>query len=493
MKNRTLIDRTLIESPVRPSRTNRLTFTLTLLLLALLAGGYATPLRAGQQSAGAKATAVQVQKAENIQDIVAKQAALVSEFEVNGLKVLVKRREGSLTVATGLFVRGGARNITADNAGIEALMLSTATEASTNFPRERMRTETSRMGTVVGSSVNYDYSVLTMISTRPSFDRSWEIFTDIAVHPSFTKDDVAIVQSRMVAALRDDTDDPDTYLQRLQEKVAYAGHPYGNRAEGTAESVARLTPEDLQSYHQKLMMTSRLLLVIVGDLDPDQVKAKVTASFGKVPRGTYKDTAIPQLAFDKSSVDVTTRDLPTNYIQGLFVAPSPTSPDIYPMRVAVALLRDRVFEEVRVKRNLSYAPSAFLNSQGANVGGIYVSAVEANRAISVMLHEITRLQQELIDQEDIKGVVAQYLTTYYMSQETNAAQAGELAQAELTGGGWRNSTELINRLRALTPADVQRVSQKYMRNIRFVVLGDPKAIDAKVFVGEDQKAVGSGL
>ncbi|MCU1265484.1 MAG: putative Zn-dependent peptidase [Acidobacteria bacterium] len=455
---------------------------LIIVLLAILAGTSATPLRAGQQSATAKATAVQAQKTESIQDIVAKQAALVSEFEVNGLKVLVKRREGSLTVAAGLFIRGGARNITAENAGIESLMLSSATEASAGFPRERMRSELSRMGTVLGSGVNYDYSTLTLISTRPNFDRSWEIFADAALHPSFTKDDVAIVQSRIVASLRDDTDDPDTYLQRLQEKVAYAGHPYGNRAEGTAESVARLTPDDLQRYHQKLMETSRLLLVIVGDLDPAQMKARVSASFGKVPRGTYKPEPVPQLAFDKSSVEVTSRELPTNYVQGIFVAPPLTSPDIYPMRVAAALLRDRVFEEVRVKRNLSYAPSAFLGSQAANVGGIYVSAVDANQAIGVMLDEIARLQRELIDQDDIKAVVAQYLTTYYMSQETNAAQAAELAQAELIGGGWRNSAEFINRLRALTPADVQRVAQKYMRNIRFVVIGNPKAVDAKVFL-----------
>ena len=439
---------------------------------------------AGQQSATAHAAAIQAQKTESIQDIVAKQAALVSEFEVNGLKVLVKRRAGSLTVAAGLFIRGGTRNISAENAGIEALMLASATEASTNFPRERMRSESARMGTVLSSTVNYDYSALTVMSTRPNFDRSWEMFTDVALSPSFSKDDVGIVQSRMVASLRDDTDDPDTYLQRLQEKVAYAGHPYGNRAEGTAESVARLTPEDLRRHYEKLMETSRLLLVIVGDLDPAQVKAKVTASFGKMPRGTYKPEAMPQLSFDRSSVEVTERGLPTNYIQGLFTAPPLTSPDIYPMRVAAALLRDRVFEEVRVKRNLSYAPSAFLGSQGANVGGIYVSAVEANQAIRVMLDEITRLQREPIDQDDIKSVVAQYLTSYYMSQETNAAQAAELAQAELIGGGWRNSTEFINRLRSLTPADVQRVAQKYMRNIRFVVIGDPKAVDTKVFVRE---------
>src|ERR1700742_3752231 len=74
---------------------------------------------------------------QTVQSVVAKQASLVSEFDVNGLKVLIKRREGSLTVAAGLFIRGGAANITAQNAGIETLMLSVATEATTNFPRDR--------------------------------------------------------------------------------------------------------------------------------------------------------------------------------------------------------------------------------------------------------------------------------------------------------------------------------------------------------------------
>jgi len=45
-------------------------------------------------------------------------AALVTEFDVNGLKVLVKRREGSQTVVAGLFIKGGTQNITAANAGI---------------------------------------------------------------------------------------------------------------------------------------------------------------------------------------------------------------------------------------------------------------------------------------------------------------------------------------------------------------------------------------
>jgi zinc protease len=440
-----------------------------------LAQAAATPSQAAppqQQTAPEKAA---------VRSVEAQQAALVTEFDVKGLKVLVKRRAGSQTVAAGLFIRGGASNVNAENAGIEALMLASATEASAAFPRERMRVETARMGTVIGSDVNYDYSSLTFRSTRQNFDRSWEIFTDVALHPTFTPADVSLVQSRIVASLRDDTDDPDTYLQRLQERAAYAGHPYLNRPEGTAETIAKLTPADLRKYHQQMMQSSRLLLVIVGDLDPAQLRERINASFSQLPQGDYHQATLPQLSFAAPSVEVTQRGLPTNYIQGLFTAPSLTAADIYPMRIAAAILRDRVFEEVRVKRNLSYAPNAFLGSQGANVGGLYVTAVDANQAISVMLNEVARLQHEPIENEDITAIVSQYLTTYYLGQETNAAQVGELAQYELIGGGWRNSVDFIEHLRAVNPADVQRVSQKYMRNIRFVVIGDPKRIDKNVF------------
>src|SRR6478735_9706795 len=249
---------------------------------------------------------------QDYQAVIARQAAQVTEFDVNGLKVLVKRREGSQTVAIQLYIRGGAGNITTANAGVEAFMLNVASEASTGFPRDRMRKELARMGTVLGESVSYDYSALAMTATRANFDRSWDIFTDVALHPAFTKEDVDLVKSRLVASLSDDTDEPDTYLQRLQEKVAYAGHPYLNRPEGTAESVTRLSLEDIRAYHKAMMQTSRLLLVIVGDLDANLLKPRIAASLGKLPRGDYKTPVLPQLTFNASTLDVTSRDLPTN-------------------------------------------------------------------------------------------------------------------------------------------------------------------------------------
>jgi zinc protease len=440
---------------------------LTFLLLTASAPAFAQTLGAERAPAPSKEAADTLR--------------LVTEFEVNGLKVLVKRREGSQSVVAGLFLRGGARNVTAGNAGVESLMLDVATEASQKYPLTVMRRELARTGTTLSFGINLDYSVLSLASTRRYFDRSWDIFVDSTLHPSFTQEDFDRVKNRTLVALADNEDTPDAFLQELQSRVAYAGHPYLNDPRGTTESVNRLTLEDVRRYHQQMMQTSRMLLVVVGDVDPQDIRRKVEASLGKLPKGDYKTEPLPQLSFRTPTVAVTERPLPTNYVQGVFAAPPLTSDDIYPMRVASSILQGRVYSEVRVKRNLSYAPDAFLWSQGANAGGIYVTSVDANTAVRVMLDEIRRLQTQEISPDEIKATAQQFLTRYYMGQETNAAQAGELAQYELIGGGWRNSAVVIDRLRAVTPAEVKRVANTYMRNLQFVVIGDPRQIDKGVF------------
>ncbi len=145
-------------------------------------------------------------------------------------------------------------------------------------------------------------------------------------------------------------------------------------------------------------------------------------------------------------------------------------------------MRNRLFEEVRERRQLSYAPSAELNELSANTGNIYVTAVDANQTITVMLDQIKSLRNELVDEREISGVAGQFLTTYYIDQETNAAQAAELAKYELVGGGWKNSFEFLNRLVDVTPQRVQAVSQKYLKNLRFVVVGNPVAINKAIFL-----------
>jgi predicted Zn-dependent peptidase len=179
---------------------------------------------------------------------------------------------------------------------------------------------------------------------------------------------------------------------------------------------------------------------------------------------------------------VTPRTIQTNYVKGVFNAPSLNSPDYFPMRVAMTILQQLVYEEVRVKRQLSYAPDAELDLAAANSANIYVTAVDANQAVKVMLDQIGFLKNNPINERAISGMAGQFLTNYYVGQEKNSAQVAELARYELIGGGWRNSFEFLNRIREVKPADIQAVANKYMKNLRFVVIGNPSAIDRSIFL-----------
>lgn len=428
-------------------------------------------------------TVVQINFAQAATANITAQASLVTEMDVNGLKVLFKRRPNSQTVAAGLFIRGGSRNVTAQTAGIENLMMSVATEGSVKFPRAALRRELARTGSNISNGINYDYSVFALASTREYFERSWELFADVVLNPAFYNADVELMRQKLLTSLKDDEDNPDDYLSSLVNKTVNANSSYQNDPNGTVETISSFKVEALRAYHKSVMQSSQLLLVIVGDLDPFTLKQQITASFGKLPRGDYKDAAPTALDFSKPTLNVYQRNLPTNYLDGVFAAPSPRDPDFYAMRVATTLLRDRVFEEVRVKRNLSYAPSADMGSLSANTGNIYVSAVDANRAVSVMLNEINELKTKPVETTDITSVTGQFLTNYFTGEETNAAQAAGLARYELIGGGWRNSFEFLNRAREVKPADVQNAAKKYMRNLRFVVVGDPSAINRQIFLG----------
>lgn len=413
---------------------------------------------------------------------VTDQAALVTEFDVNGLKVLVKRRINSPTVAAGLFIRGGARNITDKNAGIENLMLEAATGGSKNYPRTVLRRELSKTGSDIGSSIGSDYSSLSLTSTRQSFDRMWDIFADVAINPEFSNESVGLAKERISTGLREQETDNDNYLQILQDRIVYANHPYANPVRGTLDTISRLTSKELADYHRKVMQTSQLLLVIVGDVDAKEMEKRLAASFGKLTRGDYREQPYPAFDFSKPTLDVTQRSLPTNYVQGVFNAPSLNSPDYSAMRITMTILQGLIYNEVRNKRQLSYAPNAELGGLAANTANIYVTAVEANTAVGVMLEQVNMLKNRTLSEDVMSSVSEHYLTTYYLNQETNAAQASELAKYELVGGGWRNSFEFLNRVREVRAEDVRAAANKYIKNIRFIVIGNPASVDKNVFL-----------
>lgn len=407
--------------------------------------------------------------------------AFTEEFDVNGLKVILKRNPGNEVVAASLYIRGGVLSLTPATAGIEPLLFDVAVKGTKNYPKEVINAELSRMGTQINGNASKDYSSVNLRCIKPNFDKSWDIFADVLLNPTLDPKEVDLSRSQILTGLRQRRDNPDSYLRDMGDFLFYEGHPYALDPSGTEESVSKISIDQMRQYLKGNLVTSKLVLVVVGDVEEADLQKKVTASFGDLPVGGYTPQFPAKVEHANAGLHTVAQQLPTNYIIGYFSAPSIRDADYYPMSMATSILQQRVWEEVRTKRNLSYAPAAFFQGSLANCANLYVTAVQPDTTIKVMFAEVKRLQTQPISAKELRDKITVFLTSYYLQNETNAAQAAFLARYELAGLGWQASEMFVQNMKKVTSEDVKRVAQQYIKNIQFAVIGDPMKIDQKLF------------
>lgn len=406
----------------------------------------------------------------------------VQSFNVNGLKVIFKQNTANDIIAVNLYYKGGVTKLNADQAGIESLTLVVGLKASKNYPKDKLNAELERMNTIINTNSNLDYSYINLLCVKQNFKRSWDIFSDVILNPLFDEQDLNLEREKLISAVKQVNDNPDAYLQKIVNNEFYVDHPYSVEVNGTEETLSSFTTEDLKTYYSGLLSTSGLLLVVVGNTDRSELESMVRESFGNLPKGSFVPQMPPMVVTKEPSIKVVYRELPTNYIQGSYSAPERGTKEGYTMLIANSILRDRVWEEVRTKRSLSYAPSARYRANFSNLGAIYVTAVDPDTTIKVMINEIDRLKNEPISDKELKNKVRQFITFYYLQNETNQAQANALAFYELAGIGYKGVGEFLKQVNKVNSKDIQDVAQKYMKNLQFVLIGNPDKLEIKNFM-----------
>jgi predicted Zn-dependent peptidase len=409
-------------------------------------------------------------------------AQQAESFTVNGLKVILKQNTSNDIIAVNLVFKGGTTILEPNQAGIEALALNVALKASENYPKDRLNAELESMATQLGASSNLDYSSINMLCVKQNFEKSWDIFSDIVLNPSFTQEDFRLEREQFLSGAKQASDNADSYLQKLFRNAFYGDHPYSIEVNGTENSLQSFNAEQLKEFFTGRKTTSQMFLVVVGNTSRGELEPMVAEAFGSLLKGNFNMQMPPATSFSEPSIKVVHRELPTNYIQGSFSAPVRTTDEGYTMNITRSILRDRVWEEVRTKRSLSYAPTSRYGNLLSNYAAIYVTAVDADSTIKVMIAELQRLKDEPIPKSELENKKRQFITFYYLGNETNQNQAGVLTRFELSSAGYEEMDRFIDKLMKVTPEDIQSVANKYMNNLQFVLIGNPESLEVKNFM-----------
>ncbi len=399
-----------------------------------------------------------------------------TDFTVGGVRVILRRNTANDVIAANLYLLGGVRMTTDSTAGIEPFLFLASEQGTKKYPKDKLRKAMARLGTSIGADADQDWTEVGIRATRSTLDSTWAVFADRLMDPLLDSTEVERVRTQLLSAVRQRRDDPDALVHFLADSIAYEGHPYARSESGTERSIGRITRAELRAFQREQLVTSRMLLVVVGNVTRAQVERLVLGSLARLPRGSYVWTLPDTLPTMKPALTVEARTLPTNYLLGYVAGPPPTSKDYQALRIAASVLSGQLDGELRQRRNLTYAVNAPFREGGISSAGLYITTIAPNTALDVMRREIQVLQRELLNPEALAELVQQFLVRWYRTNETNAEQANQLARAQLFVGDWRTADQFIEKLRQVSPLDVQRAARTYFKNVRFAYVGDPAKI-----------------
>lgn len=407
----------------------------------------------------------------------------VKEFEVNGVRVLLKPATNSV-VSAQLFITGGVNNYTIEKQGIESLMLAVMTDGGTEkYPKDNYHAMLERKGIGIHGTAAYDYSLLSLRTLVKNWDQAWDIFQDVVMTPAWDEQSFEQNKGQIVSGLKQNESDPDAFLVNMSIRNTFKGQRYEKDPAGTPESIEALTLEDLTTHYRSVFKRKKLLLVVVGNVSEDDLRKKVNESFSPLTQGIPDPFFSKPVAINKATINYEERDIATNYIRGLFSAPKRGTHEAVAMRVAMAMLSERLFIEIRTKRNLSYAPAASIASMFDPYSYIYVTTTKPNDAVQVMTDEIRKIRKDGFKEKELTDMKEGFLTNYYLSQETNEAQAVSLGVAELVNG-WEFAEKFKDEVYNLKLDEVNQVFKKHANAISWYYLGKKAEADEKIFLKE---------
>jgi zinc protease len=358
------------------------------------------------------------------------------------------------------------------------MLLRVSEFGTQSYPGRDARMALARTGSRIVLQAEPDWTMFGFRGLRTEFDSTWAVFADRVMRPSLDSAGIEVVRSRMVRWTRNETTHPDALARQLARGVAFAGHPYLHDPDGTESSLTGITTDMLRDYLDARMTTSRMLVVVVGDVARDQVEEAIERTFARLPRGSYVWSLPPVWSAAKATVTVHERDLPTNYILGYFAGPESNSRDYLPFRIATMILGSIAFSDIR-ENGLSYAAGAPFLERAASGGGVYVSTTRPDTAVRIFNHTITFLQENVVRRSILQRIFKGFITDYFAMNESTTGQADFLARHELLRGDWRLAGRYLEDIRSIQGSDLSRVARRYMKNIQYVYVGRSGAVPTK--------------
>ncbi|MEJ2310255.1 MAG: pitrilysin family protein [Gammaproteobacteria bacterium] len=404
-------------------------------------------------------------------------ASEVHEFMLdNGMKVLVKEDHRAPIAVSQVWYRVGAsyepRGLTGVSHVLEHMMFKGTEKHGPNEFSQIIAANGGKENAFTGRDYTAYFQTLASDRLRVAFELEADRMENLNLDDAeFQKERQVVIEERRMR-----TDDKPTSLTYEQfNATAYRVLPYRNPVIGWRSDLENLTLEDLSHWYSAFYAPNNAALVVVGDVDPQEIHRMAQETFGKVRKREVMPVkpAIEPEQRGLTRIQVRAPAKQPYLIMG-YKTPTISSAEVewepYALEIAAAVLDGG--DSARISTTLIRG-----NRVAASAGAWYDSTMRLSNMMvfdgvpnegknvkdleKAMLSEIERLKNEPVDASELKRIITQVVASKVYEKDSVYYQAMQIGMLETVGLDWRLADTFVDKLKAVTPEQVQAVAKKY--------------------------------
>jgi predicted Zn-dependent peptidase len=384
----------------------------------------------------------------------------------NGLIVLTERMDHLRSVAMGVWIKSGSRGEAAEINGISHFVEHMVFKGTRNRTAQNIAREMDSIGGNLDAFTGKETICFNVKSLADHVPIALDVLADLVLNPIFASSDIERERGVILEEIKIDEDNPDVLVHELFTQSFWKDHPLGKPILGTTQTVARLDQPKLLDYHSGRFHAGNMVFSAAGNLEHDQYVEAVAQKFVGMPGGQPQTELPAPLATARIQLK---NKKSLEQVQICLGVPSPSITD--ENRYATLILNtvlgggmsSRLFQTIREERGMAYSVFSDL-SPYRDTGTLCVyagtSAGKALECIELIMTEFRKMKEEPLSDEELTRAKDQLKGNILMGLESSNSRMANLARQEIYFGQFFTADEIIAKIEAVQPEQIQAMAQR---------------------------------
>ncbi len=379
----------------------------------------------------------------------------------NGVRVVTEAMPGLHSASVGVWIAAGGRHERPEQNGIAHFLEHMAFKGTGRRSALDIAEEIENVGGYVNAYTSREMTAYYARVLEKDVGLALDVISDIVLNPAFDPSEIEVERHVILQEIGQALDTPDDIIFDWLQEAAFPDQAIGRTILGPAERIEGFGRADLETFVAERYRPEAIIVAAAGAVDPDAVLRAAEAAFGGLTPG---GSAAPEPAAYRGGERRVVKDLEQAHVALGFEMPGYRDPEIYTAQIyATALgggMSSRLFQEIREKRGLCYTIFAQAGAYAdSGLMTIYAgtSGEEVASLAELTIDELKRAADGM-SAEEVERARAQIKAGLLMGLERPSNRAERLARMVAIWGRVPEISETLERIEAVTPADVRALA-----------------------------------